>query len=320
MRRRRVAAPRRPAAACCSPAATRHCRPSRRSRSRCAPSAASRRSTSPASFLVPEPTIGQRISRAKAKIAQGAHPVPRSRRARAARPAAGRPRRDLPRVHRRAIMRRPARLVACRPRRRGDPARADDRRTDARRGRVRRIAGADAGDRTHGGAPGPTARASDPARRSGSVRWDRAAIAEAAAIVESVPAPWTRRAVSDPGGDRLPPRARDDVCRHRLARRSPSSTGCSRSAGRRRWCGSTASVAVAETDGTRRPRSLCSTSSMAPGRTVAPVLVDAGRLPTPPRRPLRGSRPRTEPRSTARATTPTAGFLQRRLAEVTQLP
>ena len=55
---------------CCSPVATRPCRRSRRSPWRCAPSAGLTTVDIARVFLVPEATIGQRISRAKAKIAK----------------------------------------------------------------------------------------------------------------------------------------------------------------------------------------------------------------------------------------------------------
>ena len=77
--------------------------------------------------------MAKRLTRARQKIAAGAHPVPRARRPRAARPAARRARHRLPGVQR-GLRRRPA-ATACRAdaRRRGGAAGPAAARADARR-------------------------------------------------------------------------------------------------------------------------------------------------------------------------------------------
>ena len=177
-------------------------------------------------FLVPEPTLAQRLVRAKRKIRDAGHPLPGAARRAAARAARWRPAGALPRLQRglRGIVGRradPARAV-----RRGHPAGTGRRVAAPRRARGARAPRADAPPRraargagrtrpassccstTRTGRAG-TAPGSPRARRSSSARWR------------------TRRPgpVPAPGRDRGPPRRGADRRRHRLAADRRRSTG-----------------------------------------------------------------------------------------------
>ena len=175
-------------------------------------------------FLVPEPTLAQRLVRAKRKIRDAGHPVPRPAGGAAARAARRRPARAVPRLQRglRGHVGRcadPARAV-----RRGDPAGTGRRVAAPRRARGARPAGPDAPPRRPTRGACRAGRRADPARRPGSrplgCRSDRRRAGARRAALHGA----TARAVPAPGGDRRAPRRGGYPGRHRLGRRSRRST------------------------------------------------------------------------------------------------
>ena len=243
-------------------------------------------------FLVPEPTMAQRLVRAKRKIADGRHPLPRAARPPAAGAAVGGAGRRLPDLQRGLLG--PQRAVG-----RGDPAGPLAGRADAGRARGARAAGADAAARRPprrplprrrpgaAGRPGPLAvgrrRRSAPARRCSTGR--------------------SRCTAAAPTS-----------CR----RRSRRCTRTSRATGRRspllygelsRLTGSPVvelnrAVAVAETDGPEA--ALAIVERPRPRRLPLPAL-DPRRPAAPDRPRRRGPRRRTGGRSSSSTTTPSGG-------------
>ena len=159
-------------------------------------------------FLVPEPTLAQRLVRAKRKIRDAGHPVPRPAGPRPAGAARRRPARPLPDLQRglRRDIRRPAR--PARAVRGGDPAGAGPRLADARRAGGARAARADAPPRRAArGADGPGGELvllEDQDRG----RWDRAKDRRGPGAARPGAADAAGRAEPAPGGDRGAPRRR----------------------------------------------------------------------------------------------------------------
>ena len=112
-------------------------------------------------FFVPETTMAQRITRAKKKIKEAQHPLPRARAGRPHRAARGRARGGLPGLQRGLPLHLRRGADPRRAHRRGDPAGAGPPRAAARRARGRRAARPDAAHR--GAAPSPGRR-----RRAGA--------------------------------------------------------------------------------------------------------------------------------------------------------
>ena len=160
-------------------------------------------------FLVPEPTVAQRIVRAKRTLAEARVPfeVPRGDEL-AARLVVG-ARGDLPRVQRGLLGHRRRRLDAARAVRGRAPAGPDPRRARAGRARGARAGGAD-------GDPGVAAAGARRARRASrcccwirtAARWDQLLIRRGlAALARARGAGRRARAVRAPGRDRRLPRA-----------------------------------------------------------------------------------------------------------------
>ena len=179
-------------------------------------------------FLVPEATMAQRISRAKAAI-RGAGPrsrpppadeLPERLRAADARP--------LPRLQRGLHRLVRARAAARRPRRRGDPPHpASLRRLAPARRRGRRPARAHAAHRRAARRAHGRGRRARPARRAGPVRCGIATlIAEGVALVERGARERPAGPVPAAGGDRRGARGGARRGGRPTGRRSSRSTGC----------------------------------------------------------------------------------------------
>ena len=154
-------------------------------------------------FLVPEPTMAQRLVRAKRKIAAAAHPLPRPGRRRGARSAGRRARRRLPRLQRGLRGQRRRAPRARRAVRRGDPPRSPAGPADARRRRDRRAAGAHAHPRRAPRRARGGRRQLRRAARPGPRALGRGALARGPRAARPRAAPAPRRPLPAAGGDRL---------------------------------------------------------------------------------------------------------------------
>ncbi len=176
-------------------------------------------------FLVPEPTMAQRLVRAKKKIKAANIPYRVPDRRRAARPAAAGARRRLPRLQRGLRRHRRRRARPRRAVRRGHPPRPAARRAACPTS-PRCTACSPCCCSPRRGAPParpPTARSCGSPTRTGRAGTGEL-IAEGQAIVAGVPAPRPARAVPDPGRHRRRAQRRGHGRRHRLGRGSSSST------------------------------------------------------------------------------------------------
>ena len=232
-------------------------------------------------FLVPEPTMAQRLVRAKNKIQAAKHPLPRPVRRRAARPAAPGARRRLPGLQRGLLATagddaHPGRAV-----RGGHPPRPPARRADARRGRGPSACwpcccSPSRAARPATDADGALVRLADQDRG----RWDRDADRRGPGHRPRLPAPQPARAVPDPGRHRRRAQRRRRRRRHRLgpdrrplrpARRRQRRRPWSPSTGPSPWpSGTDPPPALALLDGLA-PTSTATTCSTPPGASAPPT-------------------------------------------------
>ena len=201
-------------------------------------------------FLVPEPTMAQRLVRAKRRRARRRDPVPGAARPPAPGPRARRAPRPLPRLQRGLRRHGGRRARPPRALHRGDPAREAPLRPDARRARGVRAAGAAAapGLAARRRASAPTASSSSSPTRTASL-WDRAEIDEGLRMLGRAealrrPGPYQLQAAIAAGHaeGREPCRDRGRLRRARSSStRRPSSGSTapspsrSRATSRRRW-------------------------------------------------------------------------------------
>ena len=187
------------------------------------------RARSPRAFLVPEATMAQRISRAKAKIKASGEPFRAAAGRRAGRAAALGAARPLPALQRglRHAAAGPD-LARRRPVRRGHPA--DPRRCTPALPDDAEVAGllalmllTDARRPARTGADGELSRWPS---RTGRC-WDRALIAEGVALITDALRRGAGRRVPAAGGDRRGARPGRHATRTPTGRRSSRSTGCS---------------------------------------------------------------------------------------------
>ena len=206
-------------------------------------------------FLVSEPTMAARVTRAKKKISAARIAVPGAGRSRAARPARRRAHRHPPALHdraHRAVGRGPGPGRPGRAGARPGPHAARARcPTSARsRGLLALLLLTDARRATRTDADGRLLLLEEQDRR----RWDRAAIAEGARAGRGGAARRPAGPVRAAGGDRRAARRGAELRRDRLAAGARRSTTCCCGSGRRRWSRSTGRVAVAMVRRTGRRR------------------------------------------------------------------